>query len=112
MNKLKQIPLSNNNLASRVYFSKEKKQSDLGVNTNATNKLHILHDVVYIDPVSMNSATDKAPPMQMKAVGNLHLKAINGEILKFTCYYSPDVTGKIISPDAIAQQHKHRFKGF
>ena len=112
MNKLKAIPMSKDKLASRIYLTQEKKQSDSGANTNATNQLSILHDVVYIDPVSVNSATDKAPPMQMKAVGNLHLKAVNGEILKIACYYSPDVTGTIISPDAIARQHKQRFKGF
>lgn len=50
--------------------------------------------------------------MKMVAIGNIHLKTISGEILKIASYYSPDISGTIVSPDAIARQYKDRFQGF
>ena len=88
------------------------QQSDSGANTSATNNLDMLHDVTYINPVNVNSATKDADPMRMMAIGTLHLPTVSGEILKPVCYYSPDISGTIISPDAIARQYSTRFQGF
>ena len=89
-----------------------KKQSDSGANTSATNNLQLLHDITYINPINVNSATENAVPMKMVAVGNLHLRTVSKDVVKVACYYSPDVSGTILSPDAIARQYKSRFQGF
>ena len=96
---------------TKVSFA-DPKQSDSGANTTATNNLQLLHDVVFIHPVNVVSATEKAKPMQMLAIGNIHLRTISGKILKIASYYSPDISGTIVSPDAIARQYKDRFQGF
>ena len=89
-----------------------QQQSDSGANTSATNNISLLHDIHYIEPINVNSATQDALPMQMLAVGKIQLVDISGASLSALCYYSPDVSGTIISPDAIARQHCKRFRGF
>ena len=87
------------------------KQSDSGANTCATNNIHLLCDVKYIKPVDIKSATKNATPMKMMAVGTIPIRTTTGEI-RPTCFYSPDVDGIIVSPDAIARKFSDRFKGF
>ena len=89
-----------------------KKQSDSGANTSATDDITLLEDVTWIEPVNINSATRGAPPMQMTAVGRIVISTTSGEQLKPLCYYSPNVDGTIISPDAIVREFHHRFQGF
>ena len=87
------------------------QQSDTGANACATNNLHALTDIVYINPISINSA-HKSAPMSMKAVGRMKLLSLNGETIAPLCYYSPDIDGTIISPTAIVQEYRSKFKGF
>ena len=87
------------------------QQSDSGANTSATNNISLLHDVTYIKPLEVNSAT-KESPMRMQAIGRLHIRTITGQVLKPICYYSSDITGTIISPDAIARQYSDQIRGF
>ena len=101
-------PLSSNKV---IFSSTSSQQSDTGANTNATNNLNLLHDVVYIKPVQVNSAS-VANPMKMLAIGRIHLQCTNGEILKPISYYSPDIDGTIISPTAIVREFNDRFTGF
>ena len=88
------------------------KQSDSGANTSATNNIHLLKNVKYIQPVEIKSATAEAQPMRMLAVGTITLYTSDGAKLEPTCFYSPDIDGTIISPDAIAREFANKFKGF
>ena len=88
------------------------KQSDSGANTSATNNINLLTDVQYIDPVPVNSASNQAQPMKMLAVGKIHLRTITGHTINPTCYYSPDIDGTVISPDAICREFSNEFRGF
>ena len=89
----------------------EIQQSDTGANTSATNNLSLLHDVVYIKPVNINSAA-KDSSMQMLAVGRIDLFTTLGDKLYPLCYYSPQIDGTIISPTAIVYEFDNKFKGF
>ena len=89
----------------------EVQQSDTGANTSATNNISLLHDIVYIKPISINSAA-KGSPMQMLAVGRIHLHTTTGDTISPLCYYSPEIDGTIISPTAIVHEFDHIFKGF
>ena len=88
------------------------KQSDSGANTSATNNINLLTDITYIDPVPVNSASNQAQPMKMLAVGKIHLRTITGQTITPTCYYSPDIDGTVISPDAICREFSNEFRGF
>ena len=103
----------NNNSTSTPNKIFIKMQSDSGANTSATDNLGLLHDVVFIDPININSASKDAKPMVMTAVGRLKLRTSTiGQTFSPLCFYSPDVDGTIISPDAIAREFKDTFSGF
>ena len=88
-------------------------QSDSGANTSATDNLGLLHDVIFIELININSASKEAKPMVMTAVGRLKLRTSTiGQPFSPLCFYSPDVDGTIISPDAIAREFKNTFSGF
>ena len=51
--------------------------------------------------------------MVMTAVGRLKLRTSTiGQTFSPLCFYSPDVDGTIISPDAITREFKNTFSGF
>ena len=64
----------NNNSTSTPNKIFINMQSDSGANTSATDNLGLLHDVVFIDPININSTSKDAKPMVMTAVGRLKLR--------------------------------------
>lgn len=88
-------------------------QSDSGANASATNNLALLEDVTWIKPMWVGTANG-APDggITMQAVGKLTIPSPNGDTLKVACYYSPDMDGTIISPQAVAMEYKERFFGW
>jgi hypothetical protein len=88
-------------------------QSDSGANASATNNLSLLDDVTWIKPLSVGTANgEDHGRVTMQAVGQLTINSQNGDELKVACYYSPNLDGTIISPQAIAMEHKDRFFGW
>ena len=96
----------------KINFSK-KGQSDSGANASATDNLSLLEDVTWIKPMRVGTASStQQGGITMQAIGRLPIQSPNGEVLKIACYYSPDVEGTIISPQAIAMEYKDRFFGW
>jgi dUTPase len=87
-------------------------QSDSGANTSATDNMALLDNIVWINPISINSAEKDGTPMSMTAVGRITLQSIDGTTLRPICYYSKDIDGTIISPDAITREFKDKYNGF
>ena len=91
----------------------ETGQSDSGANASATNNLALLDDITWIKPMAVGTASSNDNSIiTMQAVGRLPITSPTGETLKIACYYSPDIDGTIVSPQAIAMEHKHRFFGW
>jgi hypothetical protein len=87
-------------------------QSDSGANTSATDNIDVLENVVQIKPISINSAEKDSTPMSMTAVGRIPLIAMDGAVLRPICYFSADIDGTIISPDAVAREFRDQYSGF
>ena len=83
----------------------------MGANANATNNLALLEEVIFIKPVSINSA-NKDAPMSMTSVGKIPFTYTSGEIIRPLCYYSPFINGTIISPMSIVYEYEQCFRGF
>ena len=103
--------INNSNRSSTSHKALILQQSDTGANACATNDLQALYDVVYIKPININSA-HKSASMSMVAVGRIRLQTTTDDYITPLCYYSPDIDGTIISPTAIVQEFRSKFKGF
>lgn len=113
MNKVDEISShSKPELFENTNLSLDQIQSDSGANTSATNNIALLHNVRYIEPIPVNTATESGKPMQMEAIGTYKMKTSNNEVIDIACYYSPEVSGTIISPNAIVKQYKNQIKGY
>ena len=89
-------------------------QMDSGANTSATNDINRLRDVIWIKPFNVGSANSSPhTSMKMLAIGRLPLyDTHNKERIDVACYYSPQIDGTIISPQAICKEFNNRFSGW
>ena len=83
-------------------------QSDTGANANITSDISVLDDVQWVQPVNCDSAK-KGATISIQAIGKY---LIRGTTITINMYYSPDVTGTIISPTAIVRQNTDKFVGY
>ena len=92
-----------------------KGQSDSGANACATCYLELLEEVVWIKPLQVGTASNQNSEgglITMQAVGKLPIRSNTGEIIRVACYYSSEVDGTLVSPQAIAMEHHDRFYGW
>ena len=83
-------------------------QSDTGANANITSDITVLNDIQWVQPVTCDSAKKDAT-ITIQAIGKY---LIRGTTITINMYYSPDVSGTIISPTAIVRQNTDKFIGY
>ena len=72
-------------------------QSDTGANANITSDITVPDDVQWVQPVNCDSAK-KGATISIQAIGKYLIRRTT---ITINMYYSPDVTGTILSPTAI-----------
>ena len=83
-------------------------QSNTGANTNITSDISVLDDVQWVQPVNCDSAK-KGATISIQAIGKYLIRRTT---ITINMYYSPDVTGTIISPTTIVHQNTDKFVGY
>ena len=86
-------------------------QSDHGANANITDNLNALSNIQWITPTNVQSA-DKDSSMTVSAVGELALRADDGNVYMVNCYYSEKADGTLLSPTAFCRQFNWAYYGY
>ena len=86
-------------------------QSDHGANANITDNLRALSNVQWIKPTDVQSA-DKDSSLTVTAVGELSVRADDGNVYMVNCYYSATADGTLLSPTAFCRQFNWAYYGY
>ena len=87
-------------------------QNDGGANQYCANNKKLLIDFKEIDPYPIQGVEENTVAIHCTGICYLPWHCGNGETILIPCYYSPDVSGTIISPTDIVLKHKKRYCGW
>ena len=81
-------------------------QNDTGASHCLTNNKHILKHFRKIKPIAFEGIDGQNVALYATGIGYLPIAFDDGEVLLVKCLYSEHAATTLISPTAIAQQHK------
>lgn len=95
-----------------VYKHHLKIQNDSGANRCVTNVKTLLINFKAIRPYPIAGIKDNEAAIHCTGIGYLPITTDDKETMLIKCYYSPDVSGTIISPTDVVQQNLQRFNAW
>ena len=88
-------------------------QSDSGANRNVTNQKELLIHYKSIKPYSISGVNqDAAGNIECVGEGDMILRTDGNRTMLIRTLHSPNSSGTIISPTAVAKQYSHRYSGW
>ena len=109
-NKINKMIQSSNGLYC-IKVNKVPIQNDGGANQYCANNKKLLIDFKEIDPYPIQGVEENTVAIHCTGIGYLPWHSDNGETILIPCYYSPDVSGTIISPTDIILKYKNGILG-
>ena len=90
----------------------EPAQEDNGANRTCTNNKSLLVHYEDISPYPIHGVNSDGPALHCVGKGYLPWKNSRGQLLMIRCYYSPSISGTIISPNDVVVQYGNKYSGY